>query len=72
MKKCGIEEIISSDNMEEKLKKYIENRSQSDTKINSQSSRSHAIFRIDTNGVIIGVVDLAGSERVNKIHSTVD
>ncbi len=32
--------------MEEKLKKYVENRSQSNTKINLNSSRSHAIFRI--------------------------
>ena len=46
LKKCDIEEEINHKNMEEKIKKYIENRSQSDTKINAQSSRSHAIFRI--------------------------
>ena len=72
LRRCEIEEEISQANMNDKLKKYIENRSQSDTRINSQSSRSHAIFRIRTNGVIIGVVDLAGSERVNKIIGTVD
>lgn len=47
--------------MEQKFKQYINNRTQNETKMNSKSSRSHAIFRIKAGNVIIGVVDLAGS-----------
>lgn len=47
--------------MDEKFKQYVLNRTQNDTKLNSKSSRSHAIFRIQVGDVIIGVVDLAGS-----------
>jgi hypothetical protein len=47
--------------MEQKFKQYISNRTQNETKMNSKSSRSHAIFRIKAGNVIIGVVDLAGS-----------
>ena len=54
--------------MEEKIKKYIENRSQSDTKINAQSSRSHAILQVqlkDGKKLFgkLSFIDLAGNER---------
>jgi hypothetical protein len=58
--------------MEQKIKQFIQNRTQNDTKLNSKSSRSHAIFRIKAGNVNIGVVDLAGSERTNKVFSCVD
>lgn len=44
-----------------KFKQYLNNRTQNDNKLNSKSSRSHAIFRIRLGNVNIGVVDLAGS-----------
>lgn len=65
-----ISEIINEQNMDMILSKYMNNRSQNCTKINPKSSRSHAIFRILIDGIIIGVVDLAGSERINKTGVT--
>ena len=40
--------------------------------MNSKSSRSHAIFKIEAGEVTIGVVDLAGSERTNRVFASVD
>jgi len=40
--------------------------------MNSKSSRSHAIFRIKSGNLIIGVVDLAGSERTNRVFASID
>lgn len=58
--------------MDHKFKQYINNRTQNDTKVNSKSSRSHAIFRIQTGNVVIGVVDLAGSERAKSVMASMD
>jgi hypothetical protein len=52
--------------MESLFSTYHQNRSVSATSFNSQSSRSHAIFKIQTSKFKIGVVDLAGSERSSK------
>lgn len=58
--------------MDQKFKQYINNRTQNDTKLNSKSSRSHAIFRIKSEKLTIGVIDLAGSERTNNIQASID
>lgn len=58
--------------MDQKIKHYINNRTQNDTKLNAKSSRSHAIFRIQTGDVVIGVVDLAGSERTKNVFASID
>jgi len=58
---CAVMEKINCENMEQKFKQFINNRTQNETKLNSKSSRSHAIFRIKAGNVAIGVVDLAGS-----------
>jgi hypothetical protein len=58
--------IINEKNMEELFSSYLDNRTQSSTSSNSHSSRSHAIFIIQTSRFKIGVVDLAGSERFAK------
>lgn len=52
--------------MEELFSSYLHNRAVSPTIFNSHSSRSHAIFKIQTSKFKIGVVDLAGSERYSK------
>ena len=46
---------------------FLQNRSCAPTNHNSQSSRSHAIFKITGKNFKIGIVDLAGSERTSKI-----
>ena len=51
------------------MKQYLENRSQTTTKANKKSSRSHAIFKIVCSSLSIAIVDLAGSERLNKANS---
>lgn len=48
---------------------YTENRSQTDTKSNRKSSRSHAIFKIECQSISVAIVDLAGSERMKKANS---
>ncbi len=53
------------------IKLYIKNRSQSDTRANKNSSRSHAIFKIDCQALSVAIVDLAGSERLNKASTNV-
>ena len=58
--------------MDQKMKLYISNRTQNETKLNAKSSRSHAIFKIQTGDIIIGVVDLAGSERTNRLFASID
>ena len=58
--------------MDQKFEQYLVNRTQNDTSVNKKSSRSHAIFRIQANGVAIGVVDLAGSERTNRVYADID
>ena len=58
--------------MEQKLRLYLSNRTQNETKLNAKSSRSHAIFRIQAGNTVIGVVDLAGSERSNRVGTSVD
>lgn len=52
---------ITQDNMDSVLLQIKTNRSQKSTIHNSKSSRSHAIFRIEAKGKVLGVVDLAGS-----------
>jgi len=51
------------------MKQYIINRYQTDTKSNKKSSRSHAIFKIETDEISIAIIDLAGSERINKAET---
>ena len=58
--------MVTTENMEKIFQQFIDNRSTAESKANSKSSRSHAIFRIETEGTAIAVVDLAGSERTNK------
>lgn len=53
------------------IKLYIKNRSQCDTRANKNSSRSHAIFKIDCEALSVAIVDLAGSERLNKASTNV-
>jgi hypothetical protein len=52
--------------MNDLIEEIKSSRAQRSTNYNSKSSRSHAIFRIVTEGKVIGVVDLAGSERVRE------
>lgn len=56
--------VITNENVEEVLRQIKSNRSQKSTVHNSKSSRSHAIFRLEVGGRVLGVVDLAGSERI--------
>jgi len=51
------------------IRGYAYNRSQTDTKANKKSSRSHAIFKIICPAISVAIVDLAGSERLNKAGS---
>jgi predicted acetyltransferase len=55
---------ITEHNLEQVLKEVKNNRRQRNISYNYKSSRSHAIFRIESQGQIIGVVDLAGCERI--------
>lgn len=54
---------VETSNFNNILEQIKENRAQRSTNYNSKSSRSHAIFRIVSEGKVVGVVDLAGSER---------
>ena len=58
--------------MDSILSTYIRNRTENFSKANPHSSRSHAIFKIEYEGTVIGVVDLAGSERVDKAFGNTD
>lgn len=58
--------------MEALFSSYLHNRAISPTAFNSHSSRSHAIFKIQTSKFKIGIVDLAGSERYSKNHENND
>ena len=74
-------EIVASDQAENILEKCIANRSQADTLLNSNSSRSHTIFRIVVkstyqstankfiNESSLCIVDLAGSERAKRTEN---
>lgn len=55
---------VTDDNLDQVLEEAISARTTDATASNNTSSRSHAIFRVQTTqGRTIGVVDLAGSER---------
>ena len=69
---CLTPDTINSENIDQKMRLYISNRTQNETKLNIKSSRSHAIFKIQTGDIIIGVVDLAGSERTNRVLASFD
>lgn len=69
---CSVSESVGVGNLADKMKQFINNRTQNETKMNAKSSRSHAIFKIQSGGVTIGVVDLAGSERSNKVFASID
>lgn len=48
---------------------YVQNRTQDLTRMNKTSSRSHAIFKIESESISIAIVDLAGSERLEKANN---
>jgi hypothetical protein len=62
-------EPATRESMQEMIRSYTTNRSQTDTKANKKSSRSHAIFKIVCPSISVAIVDLAGSERLNKAGS---